>query len=89
MLDQPLQRDLLVFQVDLFSARGAMPRNLGEVAEREKDIRYSSRTRLNTDVARRLRTLRRHAARLVAQLPPSLRASPRRTRCSPTATTTA
>ena len=75
VLDQPLERDLLVFQVDLFSALGPMPRNLGDVAEREKDIRYSSRTRLNTDVARRLRTLRRHAARLVEQLPPSLRAS--------------
>ena len=76
VLDQPLQRDLLVFQIDLFSACGPMPRTLADVAEREKDIRYSSRTRLNTDVARRLHTLRRHAERLVAQLPPSLRASP-------------
>jgi NTE family protein len=54
VLDQPLERDLLVFAVDLFSAHGPMPRNLGEVAEREKDIRYSSRMRMDTDLARRL-----------------------------------
>ena len=32
-----------IFQVDLFSARGPMPRTLADVAEREKDIRFSSR----------------------------------------------
>ena len=41
--------DKCIFQLDLFSARGAMPQNLLEVAQREKEIRYSSRTRLNTD----------------------------------------
>lgn len=45
VLDQPRERDLLVFEVDLFSAHGPMPRNLADVAEREKDIRYSSRLR--------------------------------------------
>ena len=36
------------------SARaGRMPRNLLDVYERQKDILYSSRTRLNTDVARK------------------------------------
>jgi NTE family protein len=49
VLDQEQRRDLLIFQVDLFSARGPMPRTLLEAAQREKDIRYSSRTRLNTD----------------------------------------
>ena len=48
VLDQPGHRRRVVFQVDLFAARGAMPKNLGEVTEREKDIRFSSRTRLNT-----------------------------------------
>lgn len=75
VLDQPRDRDLLVFSVDLFSARGPMPRNLAEVAEREKDIRYSSRTRLETDLLRRLQQLRRHAARLIEQLPPAQRDS--------------
>ncbi|MEP7302144.1 MAG: patatin-like phospholipase family protein, partial [Caldimonas sp.] len=48
VLDQPGRRPRLVFQVDLFAARGEMPNNLGEANEREKDIRYSSRTRLTT-----------------------------------------
>jgi predicted acylesterase/phospholipase RssA len=39
------RRSHLVFQVDLFPARGALPGNLNEVTERDKDIRYSSRTR--------------------------------------------
>jgi len=41
--------DMLIFQVDLFSAKGRMPRNYGDVLSREKDIRYSSRTRAITD----------------------------------------
>ena len=39
----------LVFQVDLFSARGIVPRDMFEVLGRQKDIQYSSRTRLVTD----------------------------------------
>jgi NTE family protein len=49
------ERDGLVVQVDLFPARGPLPRDLEEVLGREKDIRYSSRTRLNTDAFTRLR----------------------------------
>ena len=40
---------MLVFQVDLFSARGALPRDMHDVLARQKDIQYSSRTRLVTD----------------------------------------
>lgn len=54
VLEQPLDQEILVFAVDLFSAHGPMPRNLAEVAEREKDIRYSSRMRVDTELARRL-----------------------------------
>ena len=39
----------LVFQVDLFSARGPLPRDMLDVMARQKDILYSSRTRLVTD----------------------------------------
>jgi NTE family protein len=39
---------LLVFQLDLFSARGVLPTSLGEIAEREKDIRFASRSEINT-----------------------------------------
>jgi len=41
--------DMLLFQVDLFSARGPLPRDMHEVLARQKDIQYSSRTRLVTD----------------------------------------
>lgn len=73
VLDEVPRPDMLVFQVDLFSARGLMPRSLFDVSEREKDIRYSSRTRLNTDVARHIQDLRRATHRLLAKLPASLR----------------
>jgi NTE family protein len=46
------RRDALVFQVDLWSARGELPQTLLEVHEREKEIRYSSRTRAITDMHR-------------------------------------
>ena len=39
----------LVFQVDLFSASGEIPRDMPEVLTRQKDISYSSRTRIVTD----------------------------------------
>ncbi len=68
--------DACVFQVDLFSARGAMPRNLGEVTMREKDIRFSSRTRLNTDMLQETARLRAAARRLAAKLPKSLADDP-------------
>jgi NTE family protein len=66
------ESDLLIFQVDLFPAAGPMPRNLLEASEREMDIRYSSRTRMNTDVALRIRHARRLIRRLLAQLPEEL-----------------
>jgi NTE family protein len=49
LLDNLEQCDMLVFQVDLFSARGTIPRDIAEVLARQKDIQYSSRTRLISD----------------------------------------
>jgi len=54
LLDNEDSINTLVFQVDLFSARGALPRDMEDVLGRHKDIMYSSRTRHNTDVFRRL-----------------------------------
>jgi NTE family protein len=62
--------DKCIFQVDLFSARGPMPQTLLEVAQREKEIRYSSRTRLNTDAFREAQTIRRALRRLLDRIPP-------------------
>ena len=53
LLDQEDNLNSLVFQVDLFSARGVLPRDIQDVMARHKDIMYSSRTRYNTDVYRR------------------------------------
>jgi len=65
-----------IFQVDLFSARGALPKTLADVADREKDIRYSSRTRLNTDEARTHQEYGQALRRLFAKLPPALKDDP-------------
>ncbi len=49
IIDNPIGDHVLVFQVDLFSARGPLPRDMSDVLGRLKDIQYSSRTRLVTD----------------------------------------
>jgi NTE family protein len=56
LLDQDNLVNTLIFQVDLFSARGVLPRDIQDVLARHKDIMYSSRTRYNTDVYRRIHT---------------------------------
>jgi len=77
VLDQPCPAvRRTVFQVDLFCATGALPTDLGEVAEREKDIRFSSRTRLNTTHALDRQVIAHAAQRLIAKLPPALRDDP-------------
>src|ERR1700749_628447 len=76
VLDAETGRDLLIFQVDLFSARGRLPETLLEAAEREKDIRYSSRTRMNTDKNRQVHNARRAVRDLIAKLPEHLQNDP-------------
>ncbi|WP_024517574.1 patatin-like phospholipase family protein [Bradyrhizobium sp. Tv2a-2] len=76
VLDAEADRDLLIFQVDLFSARGDLPRNLLEAAEREKDIRYSSRTRMNTDKNRQIHNARKAVRDLIKKLPDNLKNDP-------------
>jgi NTE family protein len=76
VLDQPEANCRLVFQVDLFVAEGPMPNDLLQVAEREKDIRFSSRTRLNTSNALARHALAQAARRLIAKLPSKLAGDP-------------
>ena len=76
VLDVETGRDLLIFQVDLFSARGRLPETLLEAAEREKDIRYSSRTRMNTDKNRQIHNARRAVLDLIGKLPEHLKNDP-------------
>jgi len=63
------RRDSLVLQVDVWSARGDLPRTLMDVLERQKDIQYSSRTRLGTDAGARMQRLRRAISELLARVP--------------------
>jgi NTE family protein len=72
VLEMETRNDLLIFQVDLFSARGLLPETLLEAAEREKDIRYSSRTRMNTDKNKRIHDIRVALRELIEKLPDEL-----------------
>ncbi len=58
LLDNCGSQNMLVFQVDLFSARGEIPRDMPEVLSRQKDIQYSSRTRMTTDYFMRTHKLK-------------------------------
>lgn len=69
------RRDMCIFQIDLFNASGPMPQTLFDIEQRAKDIRFSSRTRLNTDTARQLQTVRRALRRLEGKIPSELRTS--------------
>lgn len=68
--------DTLVFQVDLWSARGHLPSDLTQVAVRMKEVLYSSRTRAATDEFHRLQHLRRLFNELLAKMPWELAESP-------------
>nr|WP_298411804.1 patatin-like phospholipase family protein [uncultured Halomonas sp.] len=76
VLDTASGDPVCIFQVDLFNARGNLPQNMAEVTQREKDIRYSSRTRLTTDRYVQLHDIRTAAERLFAKLPDELKNDP-------------
>ena len=63
------RQDTLAFQVDLWSARGELPRNLAEVATRQKEIQYSSRTRANTDQFKHISACARRSRAFLQKLP--------------------
>jgi NTE family protein len=73
---EDITEDLLIFQVDLFSARGLLPVSLLEAAEREKDIRFSSRTRMNTDKNKQVHNARMALRELIDKLPEHLKNDP-------------
>ncbi len=72
MVDYYPRRSRVIFQVDVFPAHGRLPANLDEVNEREKDIRYSSRTRLTTNTLREKHDVRHAINELHKLLPPDL-----------------
>lgn len=86
VLDEDTLDNLLIYQVDLFSARGPMPKTLAEAAEREKDIHYSSRTRHNTDANLKIHQAKLALRSLIAGLPEEFRNDPRAQQLSDLAT---
>jgi len=61
--------DMLVFQVDLFPASHDLPKTMMDVISREKEIRFSSRTRQISDQLVRTRREHQAVARLLDKLP--------------------
>ena len=76
VLESEPRRDTLAIQVDLWSARGAFPGTLPEVATRQKEIQYSSRTRAGTDRFKYVQKIRNTLGSLIDKLPPDLQDSP-------------
>lgn len=76
MVDAGPPKDTLVFQVDLWSARGAFPRNMARVATRQKEIQYSSRTRAESNRFKQQQRFKNQVAELLARLPPELADGP-------------
>lgn len=72
LLSQREQLSTLAFQVDLFSANGALPRDMRDVLARQKDIIYSSRTRFTTDTYRRNHDFRLRVAKSLSKVPAHL-----------------
>jgi NTE family protein len=76
VLEQCLSEDTLVFEVDLFSHTGPMPKDIFEVEERRKDITFSSRTRENTTAYMQKHQLKRAILKLFEGLSPEQQRTP-------------
>ncbi len=72
VLDYYPRRSRLTFQVDVFQPAGWLPTNLDEAMERDKDIRYASRTQKCTDAARDKHHVRHAINELHKILPPEI-----------------
>jgi NTE family protein len=69
VLENHPRKDTLAFQVDLWSAKGEFPRDLVGIELRQKDIRFSSRTRAATDHFKKAQSLRRALKHLLKLVP--------------------
>ena len=65
-----------IIQVDTFNAQGQLPRNLGQVSERAKDIQYASKSCFNIEQIQELGELAAAGRGLIDSLPPHLKADP-------------
>jgi NTE family protein len=76
VVDAEPRHDTLAFQVDLWNAQGDFPSNMFDVITREKEIRYSSRTRAGTDQFKYVQSLRHAFSDLFEKMPQELKNSP-------------
>jgi NTE family protein len=76
VFDARPRQDTLAFQVDLWSARGELPRTLIDADVRQKEIQFSSRTRAGTNHVKRAQRLRQAFTNVVRKLPPEMRDLP-------------
>lgn len=75
LMERP-RRNALIFQIDLWSATGRLPENLLDVASRQKDIQYSSRTRLVSTMMQDQQNFRRLLHDVMDLVPPDKRHEP-------------
>ena len=76
VLSSEPRRDTLTFQVDLWPAKGRLPHDLMEVASRQKDIQYSSRTRAITNHMMQMQKMRQALQQVMEKLPKAARNDP-------------
>ena len=76
VLSSEPRRDTLTFQVDLWPAKGRLPYDLMEVASRQKDIQYSSRTRAITNHMMQMQKMRQALQQVMEKLPKAARNDP-------------
>ncbi len=69
--DEP-RVDTLCFMVDLWRSRGVEPRSFTAVQNREKDVRYASRSDRHVEAYKKMHNLRRAVRLLHSKLPPDI-----------------
>jgi len=73
VLSSTPRQDTLAFQVDLWSAHGALPTNMNQITERLKEIQYSSRTRTVTNAVHLAQSMRRALVDTVNRIPAAVK----------------
>jgi NTE family protein len=73
--ERPLTAALII-EIDVFNAKGKVPRNLNQVMERAKDIQYASKMRFNIQHTKEILEMRASLGRVLARLPSALKADP-------------
>jgi NTE family protein len=70
------ESDMLIFQIDLFAASNHLPTTMSDVLAREKEVRYSSRTRQVSNQYLRDRKEKMLIAKALSKIPAELHADP-------------